>query len=76
MSQTKKWMGEVPVACQLCGTSIGASQPAPFNQFVDGKTLSGSWGLLCVPCHEAYGCGLGTGRGQKYNAATLDKVEG
>lgn len=32
---------------------------------VDGKTVLGPWANMCTECHERYGVGLGTGRGQR-----------
>ena len=31
----------------------------------DGKTFLGPWGYMCEPHFQAYGVGLGTGRGQR-----------
>jgi hypothetical protein len=31
----------------------------------DGKTKLGPWGYMCEECFPKFGCGLGTGRGQK-----------
>jgi hypothetical protein len=65
----KKWMGSTPQRCDVC--------LLPFKWwFIDGKLSIGPWGLICVSCHATHGCGLGTGRGQKYNLKTLEKVEG
>jgi len=64
-----KWAGSEPTSCDVCHR--------PFKKyFIDGKTQMGPWGLLCVECHEEIGVGLGTGRGQKYDLSTLEKVEG
>jgi hypothetical protein len=59
MAEVKRWCGDPPTACDLCGRKIT-------DVFVDGKTLRGPWGNLCLLCHCQYGIGLGTGRGQKY----------
>jgi hypothetical protein len=37
----------------------------------DGKTIHGPWAYMCQPCHDAYGIGLGTGRGQRLILAEL-----
>ena len=67
-----KWMSEAPVECDLCHKKFKG-----FAQFfVDGKTIYGPWGIMCPDCHKSFGCGLGTGKGQKYNLNTLDKLEG
>ncbi len=53
------WMGSPPTNCDLCEAPI-------FAIFVDGKTNQGPWANMCLECHPVYGCGLGTGKGQKY----------
>jgi hypothetical protein len=58
--EVKRWMGPRD-ACDLCGKDI-SKEP-----FVDGNTRRG-WGLLCLACHKTHGVGLGTGKGQKYDA--------
>lgn len=69
MAEEKKWMGSEPIHCDLCGEA--------FTQvFIDGKTMQGPWGLLCSVCHEVYGVGLGTGRGQMYSLVTKIKIGG
>jgi cytochrome c553 len=55
----------VPSHCDLCGLSILAV-------FVDGKTAMGPWANMCVYCHRANGCGLGTGKGQRYELQADD----
>ena len=65
----KKWMGSKPEKCDLCGKKFE-------EIFIDGKTEMGPWGLLCGVCHYMYGVGLGTGRGQKYDLKTLEKIDG
>ena len=67
----------VPLRCDICRMSIRGEA----LRFVDGKTVFGPWADMCIPCHEGNGVGLGTGRGQLYEAASLDslvatKVEG
>jgi len=64
-----KWQGSKPEKCDVCHQTFE-------KFFVDGKTQMGPWGLLCLACHHRVGVGLGTGRGQKYDLATLEKVEG
>ena len=64
-----KWIGKVG-ECNICQGSIS-------DWFVDGKTnITGQWALMCPSCFEKYGVGLGTGRGQKYDYETREKVEG
>jgi len=69
MSQTAKWMNPAPTKCNICGR-------APQGRFVDGKTCMGPWALMCETCHEAFGVGIGTGKGQKYDTRTLEKIDG
>ncbi len=65
----KTWSGEIPGTFEICDSAIG-------DHFVDGKTSSGPWALMCITCHLRYGVGLGTGKGQKYDAATGALLEG
>ncbi len=67
--KVKKWMGSVPTNCDKC------SQPLS-QQFIDGATQMGQWGILCAACHHRCGCGLGLGRGQRYDLKTLEKIDG
>ena len=66
----KKWLGKAEF-CDLCRQSL---QDGDF--FVDGRTSFGSWALLCPACFEKHGSGLGTGKGQKYDSKTFEKLEG
>lgn len=56
-----------PVVCDLC--------PRPIKEeFIDGKTIFGTWANMCTNCWEKYGIGeLGLGKGQKYRKMP-DKV--
>ena len=65
----KKWNGEVPKLCQLCKRPLKVA-------WIDGKTSFGPWAHMCVACHSAEGGKLGTGKGQKYDLATREKIEG
>lgn len=56
--ETRCWRGKVQ-ACGLCTNGIT-------KEFIDGKTVYGSWGIMCLSCHDAYGYGLGVGKGQRY----------
>jgi hypothetical protein len=58
---TKKyWTGETPTHCDLTGIEIK-------NCFVDGRVAGKSgWAFMSPEGHAAYGVGLGTGLGQKY----------
>ena len=53
------WHGSEPEKCDICGNLI-------LNEFVDGKTRMGPWGILCLNCYNLHGMGLGIGKGQLY----------
>ena len=53
----KIWMGSTK--CDICGEKLT-------KNLIDGQTVYGSWAVMCPKCHEIYGVGLGTGKGQKY----------
>lgn len=58
--------------CDVCKIKIE-------DKFVDGATRSGPWGNMCPVCHERYGVGFGTGRGQEYTKqadGTFKKTKG
>jgi len=66
------WVGSVPDKCEVSGEPID-------KVFIDGQTVfNGSWAIMCPKCHEKFGKGLGTGKGQKYEKQGEDyvKVEG
>lgn len=63
-----KWIGDAE-ACDICKRSLDAG-------FVDGATRGGPWALMCLQCHRLHGVGLGTGRGQRYDGKTKEKVDG
>jgi cytochrome c553 len=67
--------------CQLCDCDVSDPaaniRPERQNKIVDGRLRTrSSWAWMCVPCHEAQGVGLGTGRGQLYDTLTGRKLEG
>lgn len=64
-----KWMGLRPSHCDKCTQEL-------HGQFVDGRTKMGQWGILCIACFRRVGVGLGTGKGQRYDLTTLEKLEG
>ena len=70
-AQKVTWQSGHPTACDICEASIT-------NEFIDGKTTFGPWGIMCSSCHAANGIGLGLGRGQKYRKIIehFEKVEG
>jgi hypothetical protein len=68
----KKWYGTWPADCDLCDVDLEAC-----NYFVDGRIKNSyTWAMMCPICHKFEGVGLGTGRGQKYDSKTLEKLEG
>lgn len=61
------WLGELK--CDVCGC-----HEALF--FVDGRTKSGSWALMCPRCWAKFGCGqLGVGSGQAYSGTDRTKLD-
>lgn len=64
----KKWRGTY-TKCDIC-------HKEPKKWFVDGRTKMGPWALMCQTCHPRMGVGIGPGCGQKYDASTLEKLEG
>lgn len=56
-------------ACDVCGRTVGTT-------FVDGKTRHGPWANMCESCHKVHGVGIGTGKGQRYETATMRKIDG
>jgi hypothetical protein len=53
------WMGTTPMQCDICQRPIDGT-------FIDGATSRGPWATMDPNCHEVFGRGLGTGRGQRY----------
>ena len=58
MSAVKKWVGPVPINCDICHKSI-------YKTFIDGRTVYGPWANMCSERHSQVGVGLGTGKGAK-----------
>ena len=56
--EAKYWNGD-PQDCDICHKKLSDS-------FVDGATTMGPWAIMCQTCFSAFGVGLGTGRGQRY----------
>lgn len=65
-----KWCSPAPKKCDIC------QQPMKEVFYDCLVPLYGRWGCLCVSCFMSYECSTGTGRGQKYSIATLEKLEG
>jgi hypothetical protein len=52
------WLGSM--VCDFCQKSVVG------KKFVDGRTTSGPWAVMCIECSREHGVGLGTGSGQLY----------
>lgn len=75
--QVKKWIGGGRLECDIClNFHYKTTDLTKEEFFVDGKTQMGPWALMCPRCFKLYGVGIGTGKGQKYDSKTLEKVEG
>jgi len=66
-----KWLSNYD-KCDICNNQIKNK----VKWFVDGKTKSGAWALMCPSCFKKFGVGLGTGKGQKYDGTTAELIEG
>lgn len=71
---TVRWFGETE--CDFCEKLRQDPDLKKHEWFVDGKTKFGPWALMCPKHFKQYGVGLGTGKGQKYDSKTLEKIEG
>ena len=68
-----KWRSPADT-CDICEESL--DWVGNKRWFVDGRTKRGPWALMCPRCFEMDGVGLGTGKGQKYDFETKEKIEG
>lgn len=55
--------------CDICGALLATVR-------IDGRTRFGPWADMCVGCHARVGVGLGTGKGQKFDVETGEKLAG
>ena len=62
-----------PKYCDLCEAKFSRIGGGTFE---DGKTKRGPWANMCEHCFNAHGVGLGTGKGQRYNSKTGEKIAG
>lgn len=65
-----EWHGNT--RCDFCGKECQ-------HDLYDGKTIWGSWAVMCKTCFRKNGEGLGKGRGQRYRKQEDDafvKCEG
>jgi hypothetical protein len=75
MAQTKRkvmWLSPRPTQCNACEGSFLKHTVA----FVDGWIPGVGWGVYHISCFKTHKGVLGTGRGQKYNMKTLEKIDG
>lgn len=63
-----KWHGETPTKCEVCGRKLTTA-------FIDGRTKTGFWAIMCLACHKEFGVGLGIGKGQKYEMRVIKDGE-
>lgn len=73
------WAESAPVVCDMCKQVLAnchAPGADPSTTFVDGQTVMGSWAIMGEGCFPIYGVGLGTGKGQRFNIETGEKLEG
>lgn len=59
-----KWYGVTPKQCDVCSGKLTTA-------FVDGRTKTGFWAIMCLPCHKEFGVGLGVGKGQRYSMKVI-----
>lgn len=52
------WSGN-PGDCDFCQVTLT-------TEFIDGKTICGSWAKMCPVCAVDFGVGIGEGKGQVY----------
>lgn len=58
--RARYWLGAERPRCDICSRPILAT-------FVDGRTRSGQWAIMCPQCRMSEGrIELGKGLGQKY----------
>lgn len=68
MAIGSKWAGKPIKDCDVCKRPIQRT-------FVDGRTFSGQWGIICPTCRIDSGPAvLGVGLGQKYERIGHDFV--
>lgn len=65
-----KWYGTPPKYCDICGCKL-----IGYKSFIDGRTFTGSWAIMCEACHKKHGVGLGIGKGQKYKVKVVKEGE-
>lgn len=68
----QKWSSSC-TECDICQKSLS---PDSVDYFVDGRTLTGKWALMCPSCTESMGVVIGYGSGQKYDSRTKELIAG
>lgn len=56
-----------PKTCDIC-------KAEKLAQYVDGRTTSGPWANMCLPCFWLFGVGIGLGLGQYYVSSGKEGV--
>ena len=69
MKRKRRLLGSTPVVCDVCRQKFS-------GVFYDFRLRQGRWALGCETCFLQQGCGLGEGRGHKYDLTTLEKLGG
>jgi len=59
MSRAMYWFGRAPTQCDVTKEPI-------VDEFIDGRTIYGTWANMTPKAHAQHGLGLGTGLGQRY----------
>lgn len=67
----KRWTSPIPKNCDFCHKSLKDEKV-----FVDGRTRSGPWAIMCSVCYDTVGVGIGTGKGQAYELPSGKKIVG
>lgn len=67
-----RWKGALPKTCQVCETELKEMG----RTFFYAQTLSHKWHVMCKPCFDEYGSGLGEDDGQEYDLRTGKLIAG
>ena len=76
---TTPWVGQVPDRCDICNRPFSECRDrrdpeSKGETFVDGRTIAGPWANMGEGCFKIHGVGLGTGKGQRWNWITGEKI--
>lgn len=72
MADLVYWTGDVG-RCQVCDTPFIYPNKDGIVLMFDARLDNGYWANVCEPCFDDRGCGLGTGRGQRYEKQPNDR---